>query len=152
MKNEVKLLERAYLEIGNVCNLDCSFCVKCKREKRIMTKDEADIALGRLSGMVKFVYLHVLGEPLLHPELDDILSLVKKHRLKACITTNGTLLDKRSEVLLKNADTIHKVSISLHAPEANAAFSADGYLNSCIAFAKAAYASAVITIPAPPDS
>jgi hypothetical protein len=58
------------------------------------------------------------------------------------ITTNGSLLGEKGEALL--ASLPYKISISLHAPEANAAFSADGYLESCIAFAKEAAAKGCI--------
>jgi radical SAM protein with 4Fe4S-binding SPASM domain len=52
------------------------------------------------------------------------------------ITTNGSLLCERGEALL--ASLPYKISISLHAPEANAAFAAEGYWDACVGFAKEA--------------
>ncbi len=146
MKNSDVLLERVYLEISNICNLRCSFCVGTKREKRVMTKDEVTRVLKSLAGKVGFVYLHVLGEPLLHPELDYILTTASELGMRACITTNGTLLDTRSEVLLRHADCIHKVSVSLHSPEGSGISDIDLYTASVCDFAKRAAEAGIFTV------
>ncbi len=147
MKNaNAALLERAYLEIGNICNLDCSFCVKCTRPRKFMTKEEIRATLAKLVGRVKFVYLHVLGEPLLHPELENVLSFVREFGMKACITTNGTLLKTRGEILLANSEHLHKVSVSLHAPEGNGITDFDEYLTSVCRFARAAAERGIFTV------
>ena len=63
------MLKKAYVEITNRCNLSCAFCPKTKREARTMTAEEFTRILDRLCGRVSYVYLHVMGEPLLHPQL-----------------------------------------------------------------------------------
>ena len=60
------MLKKAYVEITNRCNLACSFCPKTKRAPRTMSAQEFDLILSRLEGYVQYVYLHVMGEPLLH--------------------------------------------------------------------------------------
>ena len=62
------MLKKAYVEITNRCNLACSFCPKTKREPRTMSAQEFGLVLSRLEGYVQYVYLHVMGEPLLHRE------------------------------------------------------------------------------------
>ena len=52
------------------------------------------------------------------------------------ITTNGSLLGSKCGELLEHLP--YKISISLHAPEANPAFEDKGYLDSCVAFAREA--------------
>ncbi|MBQ8289682.1 MAG: radical SAM protein [Clostridia bacterium] len=146
MAETYKSYERAYLEIGNVCNLNCSFCQKSKREKRIMTTEETSLALWRLAGYVKYVYLHVMGEPLLHPALDEILLQIKKYGMRACITTNGTLLGKRGDALLRHADVLHKVSVSLHAPEGNGNYELTEYVETVCDFAREAAAAGIFTV------
>ena len=89
------MLKKAYVEITNRCNLACSFCPKTKRAPRTMSAQEFGLVLSRLEGYVQYVYLHVMGEPLLHPELTTLLALAKARDMKICITTNGTLLQKR---------------------------------------------------------
>lgn len=112
------MLKKAYVEITNRCNLACSFCPKTRRTPRTMSAEEFDLVLSRLEGYVQYVYLHVMGEPLLHPELTTLFALAKARNMKICITTNGTLLQKRSDELLA-AESLHKISISLHSFEGN---------------------------------
>ena len=112
------MLKKAYVEITNRCNLACSFCPKTKRAPRTMSAQEFDLILSRLEGYVQYVYLHVMGEPLLHPELTTLFALAKARNMKICITTNGTLLQKRSDELLA-AESLHKISVSLHSFEGN---------------------------------
>ncbi len=112
------MLKKAYVEITNVCNLACAFCPKTKRAPRTMTAEEFALVLDRLQGHVSYVYLHVMGEPLLHPRLAELMALAEARGMKICITTNGTLLSKRSEELLA-AKNLHKISVSLHSFEGN---------------------------------
>ena len=112
------MLKKAYIEITNRCNLRCSFCPGTKRAPRTMTPAEFDLVLERLTGQVEYVYLHVMGEPLSHPQLAELLALAAARERKVCITTNGTLLARQTETLLA-ARTLHKVSISLHSFEGN---------------------------------
>ena len=112
------MLKKAYIEITNRCNLRCSFCPGTKRAPRTMTPAEFDLVLERLTGQVEYVYLHVMGEPLSHPQLAELLALAAARERKVCITTNGTLLARQTETLLA-ARTLHKVSVSLHSFEGN---------------------------------
>ena len=130
------VLNKIYLEITNVCNLDCTFCHKTTRTKKLMTEEEFDVLISKIEGKAKYLYFHLMGEPTLHPLLPEFIEKAKSKGFLPAITTNGSLLSKVEEKLLESLP--HKVSISLHAPEANAAFSSEGYLDSCISFAKAA--------------
>ena len=139
------MLKKAYIEITNRCNLRCSFCPGTKRAPHTMTPAEFDLVLERLTGQVEYVYLHVMGEPLSHPQLAELLALAAARERKVCITTNGTLLARQTETLLA-ARTLHKVSVSLHSCEGN-----DGaperereYLDAVWAFADRAAAQGVI--------
>jgi len=109
---------KAYLEITNVCNLSCSFCHGTKRHPRFMTAEEFAHAAGELRSFAEYLYFHLMGEPLLHPQLEEFFEIAHSLGFKTVITTNGTLLQKRSGVLLA-APSLHKVSISLHSFEAN---------------------------------
>ena len=115
------MLNKAYVEITNQCNLSCAFCPKTKRKPRRMTAAEFSVAADALKGHVRYIYLHLMGEPLFHPELAEILCIANEKGFRVCITTNGTLLKQRGDVLIAHADGIHKVSISLHALEGSGA-------------------------------
>lgn len=112
------MLKKAYIEITNRCNLRCSFCPGTRRAPRTMTAEEFALVLEKLRGRVSYVYLHVMGEPLSHPQLAELLSLAAAQGMKVCITTNGTLLARQEETLLA-APTLHKISVSLHSFEGN---------------------------------
>ena len=83
-----------------------------------------------------------MGEPTLHPLLSQFVEAARARGFLPAITTNGSLLAERGEALL--AARPYKISISLHAPEANSAFAAEGYLDTCIGFAKKAAADGCI--------
>ena len=79
-----------------------------------------------------------MGEPLCHPELGEFLELAEKYGFKVILTTNGTLLGERSQLLLSK-DAVRKINISLHAFEANdLRIPFAQYLESCLDFGVAA--------------
>lgn len=109
----MKQFKKVYVEIASACNLACPFCPQTTRQKAFMKPEQfAEIAI-QVAPIAKYVCLHVMGEPLLHPDLDKILDIAAQHNLSINITTNGTLLDKAKQVLL-NHPCVKKVSISLH--------------------------------------
>lgn len=114
-----KRFAKIYLEITNLCNLSCSFCHGTSRAPRTLTAVEFRTLAERLRPYTDHLYLHVLGEPLMHPELPEILDISASLGFRTCITTNGTLLPKRRELLLSHAEHIGKLSISLHSAEAS---------------------------------
>ena len=127
---------KVYVEITNVCNLKCSFCHGTARPPRFMSGEEFRLCLKRLGGYTKLLYLHVMGEPLLHPELPRFLSMADEAGFSVNLTTNGTLLSFREEALL-SAPALKRVNISLHAFEGSALPGGpEKYLNACTAFAR----------------
>lgn len=121
------MLKKAYVEIMNICNLSCDFCHGTKRTPHRLTAAEFNYIVQRLRGHTEYVYLHILGEPLTHPELGEIMAAVAECGMKCCITTNGTLLRENEQVLLDAP--LHKLSVSLHSFEVNGG-DLDLYLNS----------------------
>ncbi len=130
------MINKAYLEITNICNLSCSFCHKTKRKQRMISEDEFDVLSDKLKGRVKYLYFHLMGEPTVHPKLPNFIRTAKNKGFLPIITTNGTLLGKKRDEIL--SVPLHKISVSLHAPSANKAFSSPTYLDDCISFAKVA--------------
>ena len=76
------MLKRAYVEITNVCNLHCAFCPGTRRPARFMAPEEFRTAARRLRPHVSYLYLHVMGEPLLHPQLGELLELAAAERFQ----------------------------------------------------------------------
>ncbi len=136
------MLKKAYIEITNRCNLRCAFCPGTKRAGREMSVREFSLVLDKLTGTVEYIYLHVMGEPLSHPQLAELLTAAEEKKMHVCITTNGTLLAWKSEILLQAA-ALYKVSVSLHSFEGNGLESAQ-YLEDIWRFADAASKRGVI--------
>lgn len=113
-----KMFKKIYIEITNNCNLNCSFCSPVKKTKKFMTISEFEHILKEVELKTDYIYLHVKGEPLLHPNLIDFLKLAEKYNLKVNLTTNGTLfpilVDK-----LKVCKALHKINFSLHCEQDN---------------------------------
>ena len=137
------MFKRAYVEITNACNLQCAFCPGTSREKRFMSVEEFGVIAGKLRQLTEYLYLHVMGEPLLHPELVKILDTAAALNYRVCLTTNGTLLDRRKEELLA-AKALHKVSVSLHSFEGNDGGKIKEYLETVWDFAEKAAEKGVI--------
>ena len=138
------MIDKAYLEITNCCNLACSFCHGTKRERKLLSEAEFESLTDRLVGEVKFLYFHLMGEPLLHPSFLYFVDRAWEKGFYPILTTNGSLLSKRGEELLSHLP--YKISISLHAPAANEAFADPNYFASCIDFAKRAAAKGCISV------
>ncbi len=129
---------KAFLEITNVCNLACPFCHGTKREKRSISVTEFKTAAKKLRGFADYLYFHLMGEPLLHPDLAEFFDIADELGFKVILTTNGTLLDKKAPILL-DAPALHKVSISLHCYEVNSmGLTLDEYLACCFDFCRRA--------------
>lgn len=134
----MKRFNKIYLEISNICNLSCAFCPKTVREPRAITEEEMTYILPRVKPYTDFLYFHLMGEPLCHPKLERFLAMAHAEGFKVILTTNGTLLGEKKNMLLE-ADGLHKVNVSLHAFEANdLAVPFSKYLDDCFEFGRAA--------------
>ncbi len=110
-------MKKIYIEITNVCNFHCSFCFPATRAKRFMPVSEFRQIAEKVKPYTDYLYLHVLGEPLLHPQLSEILTVCAEKGLKVNISTNGSLLAKQKEVLTQFA--VRQLNVSLHDAEEN---------------------------------
>ena len=137
------MLKRAYIEITNVCNLRCSFCPGTGRKGEFMTPERFRRLAEKLRGHVKYLYLHVMGEPMLHPRLGELLAIAADLDFRTCLTTNGLLLGERGDAVLA-ARGVHKVSVSLHSAEGNGMGGLTEYLSSVWDFSRQASEAGVI--------
>ena len=93
------MFKRMYLEITNVCNLRCAFCPGTQRPRRFMTPEEFRQLAARLRPYGTYLMLHVMGEPLLHPQLAELLDIAGELDFRVCLVTNGTLLPRQLPTL-----------------------------------------------------
>ncbi|MBE6618139.1 MAG: radical SAM protein [Ruminococcaceae bacterium] len=138
------MYSRAYVEITNICNMNCSFCHGHSRELRRMTEDEFIQILDKLDGVTEYLYFHLMGEPLTHPLLPRFLTLAQERGFHPTVTTNGTLLRKRGQEILDAG--AYKVVISLHSFEGEAGERLSEYLTTVANFAAAAADRGIIAV------
>lgn len=137
------MITRCYLEITNICNLNCFFCPKTDRAKRRLTMDEFETLTNRLQGEIKFLYFHLMGEPLLHPLLPQFITIARAKGFIPVLTTNGTLLSQGYSVI----DALpHKIQISLHSHEGNSREDACEYINEVMKFSLEAAARGIVVV------
>lgn len=119
MKANKKQFKKIYVEISNVCNLACSFCPPMERAPTIMSVEAFRQVCQSISPYTQYIYMHLMGEPLLHPHLKALMEIAHEEGLYVQLTTNGTLIqDKTTELLQQPA--LRQVNVSLSSYEANA--------------------------------
>ena len=137
------MITRCYLEITNICNLDCKFCPKTDRTKRRLTLEEFDRLTDKLQDKVKFLYFHLMGEPFLHPLLPDFIQMARRKGFVPVQTTNGTLLSKGQEVIEARP---HKIQISLHSQEGNGKEHPEEYIREVMSFVQEAASQGILIV------
>ena len=100
-------LRKIYLEPTNLCNLNCSTCVRQDwRDPQGMMEMEAyEGLIQQLAELPKVETLHFggYGEPLLHPEIEQMLRMAKEAGRRTELITNALLLDHSMAEKLVNA-------------------------------------------------
>ena len=119
------MFKKVYIEITNSCNLKCDFCIQNKRDKKFMTEDSFCEILKKLKGYTNYLYFHILGEPLLHPQIRTFIRAAKEEGFFVNITTNGYLISK-----IRNISNLRQLNISLHSYDEKYNISLEDYLNS----------------------
>lgn len=92
--------------------------------------------LDQIKGYTEYIYFHVKGEPLLHPEIDKLLDISYEKGFKVNITTNGTLINKVKDKLLMKPG-LRQVNFSLHSFDGNEIDQdKEEYINNILSFIK----------------
>lgn len=128
-------IKRIYIEITNNCNLHCSFCVPNSRNKKYMSIDEFEHIIKQIKDISSYIYLHVQGEPLLHPYFDQILTICDNYDMHVQLVTNGTFIDKYMNIY--QHPSLRKISFSLHSIDYQL-IDPDIYINNILSFVKSA--------------
>lgn len=105
---------RTYIEISNICNLQCTFCPEVEREKKVLTAENFRKILKQVLPHTEQVCLHLMGEPLAHPEFAEILRICNEEKAVIHLTTNGTYLQKFGFETFFNSPCLRQINFSLH--------------------------------------
>ncbi len=109
---------RLFVEVTSRCNLNCFMCVKQTAESGICEGDlSADLfrALAPAWPHLEALLLNGVGEPLLHPRLEEFIRLARRAVPADCwigFQSNGLLLDERRALSLARAG-LDRVCLSL---------------------------------------
>ena len=126
------------MEITSICNLACSFCPPTERQKQFISVEDFSKRLDEIKPYTDYIYLHVKGEPLLHPKIDQLLDISHEKGFKVNITTNGTLLQKVKQKLI-NKPALRQMNFSLHSFDGHeGSKDKKGYVMNIISFIKEA--------------
>jgi radical SAM protein with 4Fe4S-binding SPASM domain len=112
------MFKKVYLEISNICNVQCSFCPVVDKDKKLMDVFEFETALKEVAPVAEVVCLHLLGEPLAHPRFSEILDVCEKYPTQIDLTTNGILIKRYQERILRSP-SIRQVNFSIQAYKDN---------------------------------
>ena len=103
--------KRIYIEIINICNLNCDFCVPHTRKYEYMSMENFIHILDEIKNYSEYIYLHVKGEPLLHPQFDEFVKIAYDKGFKINLTTNATLLKEHLDI----TKYLRQINVSFHA-------------------------------------
>lgn len=95
------------------CNARCTFCLTAARRHEKPAPDMTPAVVEKLLQVfpeTKTYKISGYGDPLVNPYLYDILGLLKKHRKRVVLQTNGIALNQKSPLCCVN-----KVNISVNA-------------------------------------
>lgn len=134
------MFKRVYLEVSNICNVQCSFCPVVEKDKKIMNVAEFEAILKDVAPLAEIVCLHLLGEPLAHPKFSEILDVCERYNTQIDLTTNGILIKRYQELIIKSK-CVRQVNFSLQSYKDNFPDrTLDRYLVPLFEFAKSAHA------------
>ena len=100
------------------CNLDCTYCNEFDDTSKPVPLDELKKRLDILADMGTSVITVSGGEPLMHPELDEVIRHIRRRGMIAGLITNGFFLNKERIERLNEAGLEHlQISIDNVVPD-----------------------------------
>jgi MoaA/NifB/PqqE/SkfB family radical SAM enzyme len=100
------------------CNLACGYCNEYDDFSAPIPTDEMIRRIDRLAYLGTSIVTISGGEPLLHPEIEKIISRIRHHGMIAGMITNGYLLTPKKIVALNEAGLEHlQISIDNVTPD-----------------------------------
>ncbi len=112
MIQEKKPFKKIYVELSDICGLQCGFCPNPKNIRGVMPLELFEKVCKEAAPLTQMITLHVLGDPCKLKNLNLYLNTAKRFSLKVDLVTSGVYLHD-FETLLQ--DVIYQISISLDA-------------------------------------
>lgn len=130
--SQTQPIEWFFVELTNKCNFQCDWCPQKKMTRPLgeMLFEKAKQLLNKIAAYKEKypifslyaeirnpVFLHIIGEPLMYPQLFDIIEYGHSIGLDFCLITNGSLLS--SDIIEKiMTSRLQSIVLSLNTPDA----------------------------------
>jgi MoaA/NifB/PqqE/SkfB family radical SAM enzyme len=108
-----KRFHKVHIEISNICNLQCSFCPAVIRDNKMMDLDTFKSVVEQVAPVTELVCFHLMGDPLVHPDLEAMIEICDQHKANIFLVTNGVLLRPEKYQLMLHR-RFHQINFSLH--------------------------------------
>lgn len=107
------MFNKVHIEISNVCNLQCSFCPEVIRAKKLIDLELFEKIVKQVAPITEQVAFHLMGDPLVHPKLADLVEICGKYKAPIFFVTNGVLMTTKNRAILLNP-AFRQINFSLH--------------------------------------
>jgi len=99
----------AIIETGNTCNFSCPTCptphqlIHQRRKPQLIDLEKFKRIIDNIKDDVHIIYLYNSNEPLLHPQLVEMIKYASANNLHTMISTNCSLLDEEKSRMILNS-------------------------------------------------
>lgn len=107
--------EKIYIELSDICGLNCGFCPSVKGVRGAMSVEKFGITAKKVAGVGRIYTFHLLGDPLVLPNLKDFIKLANAHKMTLELTTSGFYMSEKNAQLLLESENIRQINLSLMA-------------------------------------
>jgi len=103
---------RLAIAINTKCNLSCAWCYRFDSEHKDIIDKEMSVEtfkqiIDNTKSRFRMIHLAGSGEPTMHPDLMEIITIARQKTDHVKITTNGTFLTKEMVINLEKAGLTH---------------------------------------------
>lgn len=107
--------EKIYIELSDICGLNCGFCPSVKGVRGAMSVEKFGIIAKKVAGVGRIYTFHLLGDPLVLPNLKDFIKIANAHKMTLELTTSGFYMSEKNTQLLLESENIRQINLSLMA-------------------------------------
>lgn len=102
--------EKIYIELSDICGLNCGFCPSVKGVRGAMSVEKFGIIAKKVAGVGRIYTFHLLGDPLVLPNLKDFIKLANAHKMPLELTTSGFYMSEKNAQLLLESENIRQIN------------------------------------------
>lgn len=107
--------EKIYIELSDICGLNCGFCPSVKGVRGAMSVEKFSIIAKKVAEKARIYTFHLLGDPLVLPNLKDFIEIANAHKMTLELTTSGFYMSEKNAQLLLESENIRQINLSLMA-------------------------------------